>query len=309
MTVEKRGTRLRIAVALVAGAVLAVWVYRELTWTEMDLSRLEELSATEGYAALIARLHASDPGSEGFSFVALGDTRSNFEKATEVLTRVAQEEPAFILSNGDLGRDGTVEEYLEYHLPLIEQIDPIPFIAAPGNHEKGPNRDFAPFKALFGDERFSFDYGGCRFVGFNNGDRPKTGPLDLRYLKQELSKPGAKHKFVILHQPPEFLEEAVHSEDKRGFAWNSRPFHRIMQEYEVDHVFAGHVHGFATSVIDGVRYTITGGGGVGLTDTLGEDAQVHHFILVHVSPEGVRNEVIKLVDGAWVAEAFRAAAD
>lgn len=304
MDVRKRRVSLWAVTVLVIGTPLIVWIYRQVTWTDMDLSPLEELSKTEGYAALFERLKASDPGDEGFRFVALGDTRSNFEKATEVLRRAAQEEPAFILSNGDLGREGTVEEYLEYHLPLIEQIRPIPFIAAPGNHEKGPNRDFAPFKALFGDERFSFDYGGCRFVGFNNGDRPKTGPLDLRYLEQELSKPGATHKFVVFHQPPEFLEETVHSEDTRGFAWNSRAFHRLMKKYEVDHVFTGHVHGFATSVIDGVRYTITGGGGVGLTDTLGEDAKVHHFVLVHVTPDGVRNEVVKYVDGEWVNEPF-----
>ena len=289
---------------ITASLVFVLWlgslVYRQAIHVELDLTPLAEFAETESYDALNSRVNATPPGPEGFSFVVLGDTRSAYERALEILKRAAVENPVFILSNGDLGQYGTVEEYLEYHLPLIQEIAPLPFIPVPGNHERGPNRDFAPFKALYGDERFSFDYGNCRFIGINNSDRPKMGPLDLRYLRQELAKPGAEHVFVIFHQPPEFVERAVGSQDVRGFAWNAEAFHKLMVKYRVDHVFVGHIHGFATMVRDGVRYTITGGGGVDLTDTLGEEAKVHHFVLVHVGPDGIRNEIVKQVDGEWL---------
>ncbi|MCH7958977.1 MAG: metallophosphoesterase [Candidatus Hydrogenedentes bacterium] len=291
---------LSIGVVLVLVLLLGTFVYIQINRVEMDLSPLAKFAETESYDALISRVHAKAPGPEEFSFVVLGDTRSAYERALEILKRAAAEDPAFILSNGDLGQYGTVEEYLEYHLPLVREIAPLPFIPVPGNHERGPNHDFAAFKALYGDERFSFDYGNCRFIGINNSDRPKMGPLDLRYLKRELAKPGVEHRFVIFHQPPEFVERAVGSQDVRGFAWNAEAFHRLMVEYQVDHVFVGHIHGFATTVRDGVRYTITGGGGVGLTDTLGEEAKVHHFVLVHVGPDGIRNEIVKQVDGEWL---------
>ena len=77
-----------------------------------------------------------------------------------------------------------------------------------------------------------------------------------------------------------------------------------MQDEEVDHVFAGHVHGFASEVIDGIRYTITGGGGANLTEALGDEGAVHHFLLIHVSPDGIRNEVVKFVDNEWSREDF-----
>lgn len=283
-------------------------MYRHAIHVEMDLSPLARYADTESYTALFERVRQKDPDPERFTFIALGDTRSNFELATKILLRAADENPAFILSNGDLGLEATVEEYLQYHIPLIRRIPDVPFIPAPGNHEKGPNYDFAAFKALYGHERFSFDYGGCRFIGVNNGDRPKMGPLDMRYLRRELAKPGVKHKFVILHQPPEFVEEAVHTTDVRGFSWNSRAFHRLMVEHEVDQVFVGHIHAFASIVRDGVRYTITGGGGVKLSGILGKTASVHHFVVIRVSPDGIETEVMKLMGHNWVRETLGSAA-
>lgn len=289
--------------AMILALPAAYWVYRQATWVEMDLSPLDEFAVTESYERLYERIQNREPGDDGFSFVALGDTRSFKGRAQRILRKAAEFAPAFILSNGDIVRHGTVEEYAEYHMPLMRDLDPIPFIPAPGNHEEGPNHDFAAFKRIYGGVRFSFDYAGCRFVGVNNGDLDKMGWGDLSYLEKELGKaPEVDHKFVIFHVPPEFLENAVESDGMRGFAWNAKKFHRLMIEQEVDHVFSGHVHGFASEVIDDVRYTITGGGGASLTDNLGEEGRVHHFILVTVSPEGITNEIIKMDRSNWIQE-------
>lgn len=298
----KRGVAIGLLVVAL-GLPAAYWVYRQVTWVEMDLSLLDEYAATESYERLYERIRNREAGEGGFFFVALGDTRSFKGRAQRILRKAAEFEPAFILSNGDIVRHGTVEEYGEYHMPLMRDLDPIPFIPAPGNHEEGPNHNFGPFKRLYGDVRFSFDFAGSRFVGINNGDLDKMGWGDIRYLEDELGKaPEVEHKFVIFHVPPEFLENAVESEGTRGFAWNAKRFHRLMVEHKVDHVFSGHVHGFASEVIDGVRYTITGGGGASLTDNLGEEGRVHHFILVKVSPEGLTNEIIKMNRSDWIQE-------
>jgi predicted phosphodiesterase len=293
-----------IGLVLLGLGGLGYYAYTIATRVELDLSPLEPYAETENIEALIGRIQATPPSEEVFRFVALGDTRSFYHRALNVLSRAAEESPVFMLSNGDIVRKGTVKEYIDHHLKLMEAIAPIPFIVAPGNHERGPNRDFAAFKALYGDLRFSFDYGNARFVGINNGDRMKVGGDDLRYLETELSKPGVDYKFVVFHSPPEFLESAVESEGSRGFSWNAKRLHRLMVEEEVDHVFAGHVHGFASELIDGIRYTITGGGGANVTEALGDEGAVHHFLLIHVSPDGIRNEVVKFVDNVWSREDF-----
>lgn len=283
-----------------AGALIYQWA----THVEMDLSSLEPYAETENYEALFQRVQDRPIGEEGFKFVVLGDTRSNFLKAREVMTHAASHNPAFILSNGDLVRRGTVEEYLDHHLRLIDEIKPIPFIPAPGNHERGPNYDFSAFVKIYGDLKFSFDYGNCRFIGVNNGDRTKMTGRDVRYIRDQLEKPGAEHAFVIFHQPPTFLENAVESEDSRGFTMNAKRLHKLFIEHGVNHVFVGHVHGFATEEFDGVRYTITGGAGANLTETLGDEGMVYNYVLVHVTPDGVRAEVYKQLAGGWVPEAI-----
>lgn len=299
----------RKGVAFVCAAVLVALpliylVYEVASWVEQDLAALRPFGSSESYENLFTRVGTSEIGDNGFSFVVLGDTRSFYQRALNVLSQAAKESPAFMLSNGDIVRRGLVEEYLSHHLKLVEEIAPIPFIPIPGNHEAGPNKDFAAFKSIYGDVQFSFDYGNSRFIGINNGDFNKLGDDDLAFIESELAKPDVDHRFVIFHVPPEFLESAVESEGSRGFSWNADAFHRLMVKYKVDHVFAGHVHGFATEKIDGVQYTITGGGGANLTDALGEEGRVYNYVLITVAPEGVRNEVLKFVGGEWVRQVF-----
>lgn len=289
-----------VVLALLLAVPAAYLAYDRLTHVPLDLTRLREYGKTQNLATLIAGIQAKPVPPEGFSFVALGDTRSNIDVARRVLTQVKTENPAFILSNGDIVRRGRVEEYVAHHMPLVELLSPIPMIVAPGNHERGPNNDFEPFRAVYGAERFSFDYGGCRFVGVNNSDWNGMGGDDLDYLEAELSKPGAAHKFVVFHVPPRFLENAIDTEEGRGFTWNAGRMREMFTRLKVDHVFVGHVHGFATEVVDGVRYTITGGAGANLADSLHQEGRVHNYVVVHVMKQGIRTEVVKEINGQWV---------
>lgn len=299
MNLRDYRTWLQGATGLLLVILLSVIAYEYATYEDLDLDRLAPFAETESYERLIERIHAQPVGDDGFTFVALGDTRSNINIARMVLGEVQKEKPAFIFANGDIVRRGRVEEYEAHHMRLVEMIKPIPFVTAPGNHERGPNGDFSTFVAIYGDLRFSFDYGGCRFVGFNNCDFGGVSRSDLRFLRDELSKPGAKHKFVTFHVPPAYLENAVEAEGSRGFTWNANALHDLMVEQEVDHVFVGHIHGYATEIIDGVRYTITGGAGADLAENLGETGEVHNFVVVRVTPEGLVQEVVRRIDGVW----------
>jgi len=293
-----------IPLAILLVLVLGYFLYSWLTYEELDLAPLEKYAETENLDTLIAKVQSEPPGPDGFKFVVLGDTRSHFGTAQKVLEQAAKEDPAFILSNGDIVRRGRPSEFIAHHMRLVESIRPIPFITVPGNHEDGPNKEFAAFKAIYGKLNFSFDYGDCRFVGINNADRWGMTWFDLGYLEEQLSKPGAEHKFVVFHVPPEDLDVYVESEEGRGFTLNSQRFRRLMEEQEVDHVFMGHVHGYATTVTNGVRYTITGGGGASLAKRLPEEGRVHNYVVVHVRPDGLESEVVRLIGDEWVRTAI-----
>jgi 3',5'-cyclic AMP phosphodiesterase CpdA len=260
-----------------------------------DLSPLAKYRATQSYEALIRAVTSKPVPPGGFTFVALGDTRSNFGAAQKVMQAAASEKPAFIFNNGDLVRAGTVSEYTSHHMRLVEMVAPIPVIPVPGNHEEGPNKDFAGFKAIYGGERFSFDYGGARFVGFNNSDAWGVDSDDLAFLERELSKPGVKFKFVMAHFPPRFMQ----SDEDRGFSHNATAFHKLMVKQHVNQVFVGHVHGYASEMRDGVRYTISGGGGATLATHLGPEGDVHNYIVVHVGPDALKTEVVREKGEEW----------
>ena len=257
-----------------------------------DLKELDPYAAQYAQEALLAKLSDTAQTEEPFTFVVLGDTRNNTVVATAVHEKSLEDTPRFIINTGDLIRGGTVEEYLENYLPALEAVAPIPVFCIPGNHDRGDRRNYAAFKRLFGDTRFSFDYGACRFVGFNACEQVRVSRADLNFLDQELSKPGAKYKYVFFHIPPKYFEREIATDDRRGFAWNAKALRALLARHKVNEVFMGHIHGYASKVIDGVRYTLTAGGGAPFSARLPDEARIFHYLALHVTPNGVSQELI-----------------
>ena len=280
---------------------ISYYAYTVISHEDLDLTPLAPHAETQNINTQIESIQSAAVPPTGFRFIVLGDTRSNFGKAREIMGRAAEEKPVFILHNGDLVRRGRVEEYLGHHLRLVEEVAPIPVIPVVGNHEKGPNRDFAPFLAIYGEEQFSFDYGACRFIGINNSTKWGLTNAHLRYIREALEKPGAKHKFLLFHVPIRSLDIYVDGEEGRGFRRNAGALMELMEEFSVDHVFMGHVHGYATTVVNDVRYTISGGGGANLTEKLDADGSVHNFLVIDVGPEGLSNTVWRQRGETWEA--------
>jgi predicted phosphodiesterase len=289
------------ALFILLAAPCVYFAYAAVTYENLDLSALEKRAEELHLDSLIDAIQSEDVASSGFRFVVLGDTRSNFGRARNILARAAEEQPRFILHNGDLVRKGRVEEYTGHHLRLVDQVAPIPILPVAGNHEKGPNRDYEPFLTLYGREQFTFDYGGCRFVGINNSTKWGLTNTHLRFIRSSLEKPGAKHKFLLFHVPIRSLDIYVDGEEGRGFRRNAKALMTMMEEFSVDHVFMGHVHGYATTEVNDVRYSISGGGGANLSEKLDADGSVHNFLVIDVTPEGLKNTVYKLRGESWEA--------
>ncbi len=264
-----------------------------------DLELLRPYGEKYNCDHLLENLRNSGPAPERFSFVVFGDSRNNVFVASKLFEQAARENPAMIFHTGDLIRGGTVTEYLENFLPLLEITDPVPVFCVPGNHERGERRDFAAYNTIYGGDRFSFDYGPCRFVGFNASEIIRVSSDDLAFLERELSKPGAQYKFVFFHIPPAYFEDAVIGDDSpRGFTWKAGKFRELLARHQVTEVYMGHIHGYASTVIDGVRYTLSAGAGAPLSERLPEDARMYHLLVVHVSPDGLSQELVHLVPGS-----------
>lgn len=293
-----------LAAIVLLSAFACQGTFKNITQSREDLRPLQEVATTQSYAALIRTIKAEPAPPEGFAFVVLGDSRGNMEMAKKVYRQAALEKPAFIMHTGDLTSHGTVADYLHYHLPLVDQIAPLPVIPVPGNHEKGPEEDFSGFKAIYGADRFSFVFGGCRFVGVNNGDEDRLSTADLKYLETELSAPVPGMKFVFQHVPPTFVEKSAAKARAKvgyhGFTANADALRNLMKSKKVQAVFFGHDHGFATRTFDGVHYTITGGAGAHLYKRMNWLVPEYHYVVVFVTPQGVRQELVRLHEDQWV---------
>ena len=268
-----------------------------------DLSLLAPYHAKYSYEKLIEEVNDLPPDPDSFRFVVLGDHRNNTHTAEMMFAKALEEDPAIIFDTGDLIRDGSVDQYLDHHLRLVEMAAPVPVFCVPGNHERGERHDFAGFKAIYGGTRFSFSYAGCRFVGFNDAEKLRVTGDDLAFADQELSKPGAEYKFVFFHVPPDYFENTIIGDGKvRGFSWNAEKLREILTQHQVTEVFMGHIHGHATAVIDDVRYSLTAGAGAPLSERLDDDQRCHHYLVVHVQPEGLWQERVYLAreTGQWV---------
>jgi 3',5'-cyclic AMP phosphodiesterase CpdA len=288
--------------AVVIGCLFCL-AFKSVTCAADDPARLRELSIGQSYSKLIAAVQSTPPAKK-FAFVVLGDSRGNMELASKIYHHAVLEDPAFILHTGDLVARPSVEEYLHYHIQLVSQIAPIPLIPVPGNHEKGPDNDFAGFRAIYGSDRFSFDFVGSRFVGVNNSGPDGLTAEDLRFIEQELAKPGAGNKFVIMHKPAAFMEEkrktAGNKPEYRGFTDRADEFQQLMKRERVQAVFFGHDHGFAARKIDGIRYYITGGAGAELYSDFKWLQSFHHYIVVHVDQESLWLELVRLDGDQWL---------
>ncbi|MBN2309937.1 MAG: metallophosphoesterase [Candidatus Hydrogenedentes bacterium] len=288
----KRRTKV-LAASLLLGALCALAIAWATT-SPGDLSLLEPYYGRFARDVALSRLESADGPRDTFTFVVLGDNRNNLHMGTEVFEQAKGEGPVLIVNTGDIVRGGTVGEYLENYIPLLELVDPIPVFCVPGNHERGDRHDYAGFRAIHGEPRFSFDYGRCRFVGFNASEKLCVNSAELAFLDEELGKPGADYRFVFFHVPPKYFEGTVASNDRRGFEWNAEELRAILVKHRVTEVFMGHIHGYATSVIDGVRYTLSAGAGAPLSDRLPPEGQVYNYMVLHVSPDGLREEVVYL---------------
>ena len=274
---------------------LGVVQVRKLFASSAGIDALKQLCPKYGYDTMITRSRERMPEGDAFTFVVLGDTRKRMKTATKIFGGAKDENPVVIFHTGDIVRGGTASEYYESLTPLIDQVDPIPVLSVPGNHERGAWRDYAAFKALHGDEEFAFELGNCLFVGLNNSTRKGVTDAGMKFLEQALSASKATHKYVFYHIPPKFFEATfVTDRPRRGFTNNEQASHQLFVKHGVTEVFMAHIHGYATAEFDGVRYTLTAGGGAKLSPRVKEEGRFHHYLVRHVNGGDVRRELIKL---------------
>lgn len=221
-----------------------------------------------------------------FVFAVCGDNRGGDEVYLEILRRVEEDGAAFLVSTGDLVNFGTTDEFK--HFANLMTNFTIPFFPVPGNHDS-PDGLLVEFLKYSGApaQHYSFDYGQGHFVIIDS----HLGGLrnqEIDWLEADLSSTDQPLKVVFLHHPPFDPDGTDHI-----MLHGNEKFMALVEEYDVSHVFTGHIHAYVEGLRNDVRYIITGGGGAPLYIT-GHPNAFYHYVRVTVSGANVITEVVKI---------------
>jgi hypothetical protein len=253
----------------------------------------------------------------GFTFAAVGDSGDGSRREWQVANAIARARPAIVIHTGDVVYpDGRARDYTRgLFRPFAAVLARAPFYPTMGNHDIDrangqPYRDIfhLPVNDVDGSENYySFDYGQVHFVCLNSNSRVAwlfPNSPQWRWLERDLRESRARWKIVYFHHPP-------FSSTKRG----GRPdllnnIVPLLERGGVDLVLNGHAHAYertepirVTSNGRPVVYLVTGGGGGGLVDVwkgphTAYARRIHHFVLIHVTPEALIISAVEPESGA-----------
>lgn len=246
---------------------------------------------------------------ERWTFVALGDSRTEPARWKSVVTAAALKDPRFIVHTGDFVGSGTVfQQWIdEFARPAQTQLATISFYAVLGNHEGG-SETFDRIIATPGPrDHWAQLKGNVLLIGLDGG-RDWSAQSDLyKWLETILKDSRAPFIFVFSHYP--VLSSSAHSGvDAQGKYVESamRQAHDSLMplcvKYHVTAFIAGHDHCYERSEPPGLTAITAGGAGA---PSYGKRADAEtqnpfskvfhaglHYLLLTVTPEGIHMDVL-----------------
>ena len=234
-------------------------------------------------------------GDGGFRYVVMGDSRSNWDAFSSIVKHIdmIEPKPAFVINTGDIVPHGYITEYRDYYVRAVKATD-IPSFVAIGNHDDSSDGKAREYRYLFGENslNYYFDYGPNRFIFVDTATKVNDEDDTLRWLGNVLrDTPKGFKKYVTSHKPPKVIKKWSYH------AWGtdeSTVFVRLMEMHKVEEVYLGHIHAYSTTKLNGVKYTLSGGGGAGLHARFGPLGGEHHYVICDVAHNGaVEQQVVR----------------
>jgi 3',5'-cyclic AMP phosphodiesterase CpdA len=192
----------------------------------------------------------------------------NFEFAIASANRL---KPAFVVITGDLTNKGGDKAQIAEFKRIAAKLDPkIRLFYMPGNHDVGNEatpESLARYREAYGPDYYSFRIGEIAgFVLNSNLEKattkvPEEAAKMEAWFRAELAKAkreGAKQLIVFQHIPF-FMKDPGEAEVYDNITPDARArYLKLLHEYGVQHVFAGHYHHEAEAREGDLEIHITG---------------------------------------------------
>jgi len=221
------------------------------------------------------------------NFYVFGDSQGYQDGLHQIAMASNLYRPDFVFHCGDLTPFGQESQYQAVSSAL-EEFD-VPVYTTPGNHDVRLGGGLR-YQQHFGAAFYSFDLGSTHFAVLNTS----TGDVsedEFAWLESDLSNSESENTFVFTHIPP--FDPRPSSDHTLTNATTPARLMSLFEEMDVDVVFSGHIHMYNESIVDGVRYVVTGGAGASLYANP-EDGGFFHFVNVTLSESGLTIQPVLL---------------
>jgi hypothetical protein len=227
-----------------------------------------------------------------FSFVAFGDSRTNWDIWGECSEAVLASGAEFSVHTGDLVEQGGDQAQWDIWFSEAEELFRRKvMMPAIGNHEDNDPKYFEYYALPHAEDWYSFDYGNAHFTVLST--ETDMGGNQRQWLEKDLASTNATWKFVLYHQP--MYSSSSHGCYRKAYrAWGD-----LLDKYHVDMVFNGHDHTYERTLPmaddwmvddpeDGTIHVVTGGAGAPLKRLVARGPwssyflSHYHFVLLTV---------------------------
>ena len=231
-------------------------------------------------------------------FAVLGDSRDGKRVYTQLIQRILERKPHFIIHLGDMISNPSEEEWEEF-FEISKAID-IPFFPVIGNHEVAGNMVGEEiyrkqFMLPEGKTYYAFRTGNSLFVILDS-EKGKRKIIDEQYawLKDILSFSNTSLKMVFIHRPLFVPADSL----KLGNAMDKDPsarddLHRLFTKTRVKAVFQGDDHRYDHMEKDQILYIISGGGGAPIY-AFKDRGGFFHYVWISIQKGKLEGEVVDL---------------
>ncbi len=234
-----------------------------------------EVSA-DGETSRLSSFATAPQDEQPFTFVVVGDTRTDGDEHQAVIDRVRSVigAPDMYINTGDLVEDGgdyaQWGEFFEIEERLLAEA---PLYPVAGNHDDVENDSYyvqffnLPESSSATENWYAFTFGNTRFIVVDTNEDFVTGSEQHTWLEGELSAadtdPALLHIVVAFHDPP-YTSGAHGVFDSEDWEPPRTYLCPLFERYGVDLVFNGHDHHYERTdptQTGGVLYVVAGGGG------------------------------------------------
>ncbi len=201
---------------------------------------------------------------ETIRFIVYGDSRGGWDnwKSTLIVSQgIEKENLAVVFNTGDLVDDGKNKaDWIDFFTasPFIHNSTLFPVL---GNHEHNSRLYFSYFSLPFPERWYSYENGPVHFIALDSNIRFRYRITQYLWMLHELRTNRQPFTIVLFHHPP-YSSGTEHGNS----SWLQRCWAPVFERYHVDVVVNGHDHDYERSIVNGVTYIVTGGGGAPLYD-------------------------------------------